>query len=187
MNGLSARERRLLALAILVGLLVLLWIALISPVIGGFAARDAERQRLIALYQRDQRLLDAVPVWRAEAERQKRTASAFAVLAPSDVQAQETLRTRLTAAILASGAAAPSAQDIQANLPAGWIGARADGQLTLAQLNDSLRRLENEEPYVIVDYLSINAERAFRSGRAEPLDVRLEISAPFHLAASGQP
>jgi general secretion pathway protein M len=185
MNHLSLRERRLVAVLILVALIAGVWFFAVSPVLAGFTARQAERQSLLALYQRNQRLLDAVPVWRAEAERQKRSASTFAVVATSDLQAQEALRDRITNAVLAVGASAPSVQDRQGDIRPGWIGARADVQLTQDQLNQSLRRLETEEPYVVVDYISITAERAFRSGRAEPLDVRLDVSAPFRPAAGG--
>lgn len=187
MNSLNPRERRLLAVAVLIGVVAAGWLGLFSPLIGGFVARQAQRQALLATYQRDQRLLDAIPAWRAEAEMQKKTQGAYAVEAPSQLQAQEALKQRLGAAVTAAGASAPMVQDLQADLPSGWIGARADAQLTLAQLNSSLRRLESEEPFVVVDYLSINAERSFRSGHAGPLDVRLELSAPFRLSSPGQP
>jgi general secretion pathway protein M len=185
MNGLTQRERRLIAVLILVALVAGGWFLAISPVLAGFGQRQAERQALLALYQRNQRLLDAVPVWRAEAERQKRSASTFAMVATSDLQAQEALRDRISSTLLASGASAPSVQDRQGDTRPGWIGARAEVQLTQDQLNQSLRRLETEEPYVVVDYISITAERSFRSGRAEPVDVRLDVSAPFRPAAGG--
>ena len=187
MNALNPRERKILAIGLLVAVLAALWLGVAAPVLNGFSNRQAERLNLIATYRRNQRLLDAIPVWRAEAEGQKRTASAYAVFAPTQVQAQEQLRTRLTAALTTEGAPAPAAQDLQADLPAGWIGARADAQLTPQQLNASLRRLESEEPYVVVEYLSINADRAVHSGQAGPLDVRLEIAAAFHPTGAGQP
>jgi general secretion pathway protein M len=187
MNGLTARERRLVAVAILLALLAAAWIAVVSPLLASFAARETERQGLLADYQRDQRLIAAIPGLRAQAEAQKRTAAAFALVAPSQLQAQEALRDRITAAVTAAGAGAPTVQDVQADLPLGWIGARAEAQLTRSQLNESLRVLENEEPYVVVDYISIDAEQAFRTGRAGLLDVRFELSVPFRLADARQP
>jgi general secretion pathway protein M len=187
MIELNARERRLVAILIAVGVVAAAWLLVVSPVIGGFAARQAERQGLLARYQRNQRLLDAVPAWRAEAEGQRQSASAFAVVAPTDLEGRDLLRTRITNAIVASGAPAPNVQDRQGDISAGSIGVRADAVLSQAQLNQSLRRLESEEPYVVVDYLSITAERAFRSGREEPLDVRIDVSAPFHPSSIGQP
>jgi general secretion pathway protein M len=187
MIGSSASERRLVALLILVALVTAVWFVAVLPVLSGFGARQVERQRLLDLYQHNQRLLTGVPGWRTQFEQQQQTASAYAVVAPSDLQGQEMLRTRITNAIVASGAPAPNVQDRQGDTSAGWIGVRADAVLSQTQLNQSLRRLESEEPYVVVDYLSITAERAFRSGHAEPLDVRIDISAPFHPAAAGQP
>jgi general secretion pathway protein M len=187
MNGLTARERRLVAVAILLAVIAAAWIAVVSPLMAGFAAREAERQSLLAEYQRDQRLIASIPGLRAQAEAQKRNAAAFALTAPSQLQAQEALRQRIIAAMTATGAGAPTVQDVQADLPAGWIGARAEVQLTRGQLNETLRVLENEEPYVVVDYISIDAEQAFRTGHASPLDVRLELSVPFRLADARQP
>jgi general secretion pathway protein M len=187
MNRLNPRESRLLALGLLVALLAVIWLGLISPLIQGFVARDSVRKSLIATYQRNQRLLDAIPVLRAQAEAQKKTVGAYAILAPSQVEAQEILKQRLAGALTADVASPPQVQDLQSDLPTGWIGARADAQLTPEQLNASLRRLESEEPYVVVEYLSINADSAFRTGHAGPLDVRLEISAAFRPSTAEQP
>jgi general secretion pathway protein M len=187
MNGLSTRERRLIAVALLLGLVAAAWLAVARPLVSGFFDRQAERQALLAAYQRNQRLIAAVPSLRSQLEAQRRTASAFALTAPSQIQAQEILRQRIAAAITAAGAAAPTVQDVQADLPSGWIGVRADAQLTQSQLNQSLRTLESEEPYVVVDYISINADQAFRTGRAGPLDVRLELSLPVRVADARQP
>jgi hypothetical protein len=59
---------------------------------------------------------------------------------------------------------------------------RVDAQMTLTQLCDSLRRLETEGAYVLVNFLSVSADRALKSGRAAPLDVRLELSADYRPA-----
>ena len=179
MNGLNLRERRLIAVALLLGLIAAIWLGMVSPLIAGFQARDAERQSLLATYQRNQRLLDGVPAWRAQAETLKHSVAGFAVTAPSKLQAQELLKQRLAGVLTVVGGATSGVQDVQTALPTGWIGARADAQLTLPQLTDSLRRLQNEEPYVVVEYLSLNADRASRSGHAGPLDVRIEIATAF--------
>ena len=57
-----------------------------------------------------------------------------------------------------------------------------DAQINLTQLVAAIRRLENEAPYVVVDYASFGADRALRSGHAAALDARLQISALFHPA-----
>jgi general secretion pathway protein M len=186
MNRLSARERKLLALGLLVAAFAAVWFALIAPVIDGFAQRSAERRDLLALYQRNQHLIDAMPTLRAQAEAQKRSAAAYAIFAPSQAQGQELLNQRLTVAMTYGGGSPPAVQDVQTDIPSGSIGARADAQLTLPQLVASLRRLESEEPYVVIERLSIGAEQAAHTGHAGPLDVRLEVSAVFHPASAGQ-
>ena len=67
----------------------------------------------------------------------------------AQAQAQELLDQRISASVTYDGAPPPTVQDLQTDIPAGWIGARADAQLTLPQLVTSLRRLESEEPYVV--------------------------------------
>jgi general secretion pathway protein M len=187
MNGLNPRERKLLAVGLLVLAIAALWLAVASPILNGFAARAEQRRNLLAAFQRNQRLIDAIPAWRAEAEGHKRSASAYAIVAASQIEAQEQLRQRLAAALTGDPASPPSVQDMQSDLPSGWIGARADAALTATQLYAGLRRLQSEEPYVVVESLSINADRAFHTGQAGPLDVRLEISSAFRLSGAGQP
>ena len=186
MNRLDARERKLVAVGLLVLVLALAWFAIVAPLADGFVQRAAERRDLLARYQRNQRLLDAMPIWRAQAEAQKHTAASYAVFAPSQAQGQELLNQRLTTAMTFEGAPAPTVQDLQTDVPSGSIGARADGQLTLPQLVAGLRRLESEEPYVVIERLSISAEQALHTGKAGPLGVRLEVSAAFHPAGAGQ-
>ncbi len=185
MNRLNPRERRLVAIGLLVLALAAAWFGIVSPILGGFSSRAAERDGLLADYARSQRMLDAIPAWRSQAEAQKKSATAFAISAPSQVQGQELLKQRLSSAFTAQGAAAPTVQETDAELPPGWIGARADVQITLTQLLGGIRQLESEPPYVVVEYISINSDQAFHTGHAAPLEVRLEVSTPFHLSAAG--
>jgi len=184
---LTPRERKLVAVGLLALAIAALWAVVVQPLVGGFAARSAARRELLADYARDQSLIDQIPVWRAQAEAMKATDVAYAITAASQVQAQELLRQRLSATFVGQGSSAPTVEDVQADLPAGWIGARADAELTLSQLVAGIRQLESDKPYVVVEYVSINADQAFHSGHAGPLEVRLEISAPFHLAAAAPP
>jgi general secretion pathway protein M len=177
---LSPRERRLVALGGLAAALAVLWLALIGPLIGGFADRAAERAQLAATYQRNQRLMTALPVWRRLALTQARTAGRFAIGAPSESLAVESFKERLQKLAADEGFAISSVQDLQADAPTGDVRIRADMQLTLTQLCDTLRRLETEGAYVVVDYLSISADRAFATGRAAPIDVRLELTSAYH-------
>lgn len=183
MRALAPRERRIVALGLLAGVLALVWLALISPVLDGFDARARRREELLAQYQANQRLLAAMPGLTRTATEQRRTAALYQITAPSAGVAAEALKQRLASTLAAAGGTVGAVQQVQAGAPAGWVSVRADAQISLTQLVASIRQLENEAPYVVVQYISVGADRAASSGHAAPLDVRLQVSALFHPAA----
>jgi hypothetical protein len=180
MRPLQPRERRFLALGLLAAALGLVWLAVVSPLVGGFFARAQERRELIATYQRNQRVMAQVGAWRALANEQRKDAPRFAIAAASEQLAAETLKSRLTKLAADEGFTVTALSDLAADAPAGKIRLRADLQLTLTQLYESLRRLETEGPYVVVEYLAVSADRALAAGRSSPMAVRLEITAAYH-------
>ena len=182
MRPLAPRERRLLAIGLLVAALAVAWLAIVAPLVGGFAARAAERRELIAAYQRNRGVMASVAAWRALGEQQRKSAPRFAVAAPSELLATETLKERLVKLAADEGFTVVAISDLAADAPAGKIRLRADLQLTLTQLYESLKRLETEGPYVVVEYLAISADRAVAAGRSSPLAVRLEITAAWRPA-----
>lgn len=182
MRPLAPRERRLVAVGLLVGAIALAWLGVLAPVLGGFQARAERRQELIARYRQDQRLLASIPTLRAEALAQRRTVPLYQISAPSASLASDALKQRLASGLAAAGGTVTAVEAIQADVPPGWVSVRADAQITLTQLDESIRRLENEPPYVVVEYASLGAGRALLSGHAAPLDVRLQIAARFHPA-----
>ncbi len=179
MRALSLRERRLVALALLVTAILLVWLVLIGPLVGGFFDRAAERDQLRATIQRNERLMSALPVWRAAADAQRRSAARFAIFAPSEQLAVEALKERMQHLAADEGFTITGIEDLQADAPSGMIRVRADMTLNLTQFCETLKRLESEGAYVVVDYLSISADRALVSGRASPMDVRLELTAAY--------
>lgn len=183
MRPLATRERRLVAIGLLVAALALVYLIVISPLVGGFLDRAAERQALIANYQRDQRVMASIPMWRRTAETQRVTAQRFSLTAPSEQLAVEALKERLARLATEEGFQITAMQDLEADAPTGQARVRADLQLSLTQLNESLKRLETEGPYV-VEYLSVSADRALATGRSSRLVVRLEVSAPWRATRS---
>ena len=177
MRPLSDREQKLVAIGLLVLVLAVVWLGAVSPILAGFSERAQERERLMATYSRNQRVLAGFPVWRGQLDRQARDAGRYAILAPTDAAGSDLLRERLTALFTPLGAEITSVQDLAADARKGWVAARIDLRLTEAQLKTGLERLENEEPYVVVDYFAVAAERAFETGRAGPVDVRIDVSA----------
>ena len=179
MRPLSARERKLVALALLVGAVAVVWLAVVQPLMGGFSERADERQRLLQTWRRNERLIAALPAWRAAAEQQRRTAVRFSIDAPSERLAAEALKARIQQLASDEGFNVTGVEDVSDLAAPGEVRVRADAELTLTQLCDSLRRLETEGAFTIVDFLAISADRALASGRAAPLDVRLELTSAY--------
>ncbi len=183
MRPLTPRERRLVAVGLLVAAVALVYFVVISPLVGGFLDRNAERHRLIDDFKRDQRIMASIPMYRQAAEAQRRTMARFMLFAPSEQLAVEALKERMARLAVDEGFQITAMQDLEADAPTGEARVRADMQLTLTQLNESLRRLETEGPYV-VEYLSVSADRALATGRSSRLVVRLEVGAPWRALRS---
>jgi hypothetical protein len=179
MRPLQSRERRILAVGLLLAALGFVWLAVISPLVGGFFARAEERTQLIADYQRNQRVMAQVGAWRIQAEDQRKSAPRFAIIAASQQLAVEALKDRVVKLAADEGFTVAAFSDLAADAPEGKIRIRADLQLTLTQLYASLRRLETEGCYVVVEYLAVSADRAVATGRSAPLAVRIEITAAY--------
>ncbi|MBV8978369.1 MAG: hypothetical protein JO261_16425 [Alphaproteobacteria bacterium] len=177
MRPLEPRERKIVALGVLVAAVAAAWFVVIDPVVMGFIDRAQERSDLLATYQRNQRLLAGIADWREEADRQSATQSQFNIVAPTKVLAAENLKQRLSRLANAVGGSVQNVSELPAEKE-NWVRVRADLQLTMAQLYKSLNRLENEAPYVVVGYVSVVADRAVQTGHLATMDVRLEVSAP---------
>ena len=187
MRPLTPRERRLIALGLLVLALGLVWLVVIGPLIGGAFQRAAERRDLRAAYQTNQRLIASVPALRAAIDSQRKNAARFALTAPSESLAVEALKERLQRLSSAEGFTVTSIEDLQPDAPAGGVKLRTDLTLTLAQLVDTLRRLESEDAYVVIEYLSVSADRSATIGRLAPLDVRLELTSAWRRPNDARP
>jgi hypothetical protein len=176
---LTARERRLLALGLLVLAIGLFWLVVIGPLVGGFFDRTRERRDLWVVHQRNERLIGSMPALRATAEAQRRLAPRFAMAAPSEAAASEAFKDRLRRLATDEGFTIKAIEDLPADGPAGAVKVRTDLTLTLNQLYETVRRLQSEDAYVVVDYLSVTADRSLAAGRLAPLDVRLELSSAW--------
>lgn len=176
MKPLTPRERRLVAVAVLVGLVAVLLVGVVGPLVAGFADRARERTELQLEYRRNARLLASVAATRASALRQRTDADRFSVTAPNAQAAAEALKARIQRVAADEDFAISSAQEEADDSGRSRVRIRIDAVLTLTQLCDSLRRLESQGAYVIVDYLAVTADQALASGREGPLTVRLEFT-----------
>lgn len=184
MRPLAPRELRLVAWAILVGVVAGIWLLLIEPVLNGLGERANARETLLETYSRNQRALAGIPVWRAQLEDQRRSMSRFAISAPTEALAAEQLKSRLSRMASEEGGTLTAIQDIEDGGPTGFVRIRADMQMTLGQLYKSLARLESEEPYVVVESLSVVADHAAQTGHLGPMAVRMEVSAAVRISQS---
>lgn len=181
MRPLQPRERQIVAVAILVAAVAVVWLGLVRPLIGGFIGRAEERSALLATYKRNEGVLAGISVWRAQADDQNATAEQYSIVAPTKVLAAEDLKQRLTRLAANVGGAVETISELPAEAPDGWVRVRVDMQLTMTQLYKSLNRLENEAPYVVVGYVSVAADRALQTGHLATMDVRIEVSAPVRI------
>ena len=179
---LSAREARLVAVAILLGLIALVWYGLVAPVVGGFADRAAHRDALRAADARDTRIAAQIPSIRRAAGIQRADMARFVLLPAAGAGPGDVLRDRIAAAVAASGGALRSVEDAAA--APGAVKVRADLQLTTGQLAALLANLQRGAPLLIVESLAVAADEAFQTNRSANMDVRLEVSAR---AAAPQP
>jgi len=177
MTRLSPRERKLVALLLLVGALFAVWYGVLAPLVGGFVDRAAARQALIESYQRDARAVAQIPSIRRAAEAQRASAEKFVI---TGANPGDQLRDRVAAAVVASGGALKTIEDVAGDVSGGTpstVRVRADSQLTIPQLNVLLAGLAQGTPLLVVDALSVAADEAFQTNRPGQMDVRLEVSA----------
>lgn len=177
MKPLSARERKLVAVALLLGAIALAWLAVIQPLLNGFSARAERAQDLADRYAQNERLIARIPQLRRAAEDQRRQRAAFALAASDPVQAGELLKERLETALTASGGEPRGTDTVEAR--PGWVRASASAVIGNDQLIDWLGRLSAQQPYLVLESLTVGADRAINSNHADLMDVKLEASIPL--------
>jgi len=178
MTGLSDRERRLIAILMLVAGVAIAWLAVLSPILAGFEARAAERERLALVQASNQRLIDNIARLRRQAEAQKADAARFHIIAPTSEAASEQLKDRLAALVGTAGGEVRALADVEA--AEGRIELRIEARVPEGQLAALLERLQNTEPLMIVTALSIaapGADPAASTSQSRQLDVRIDVAA----------
>ncbi len=174
MTRLSLRERRLVAVALLMAVVALLLYGVVLPIVDGFQARADARTALLDGYARDERAVLQIASARRAAEAQRRDAARFRIAGGNATVAADRLKERVAAAVTASGGDLRSVEDIAA--ATGVVRVRADARLTTAQLAAMAAAIQRSEPLLVVETLTVTADQALQSGRAAPMDVRLEVS-----------
>lgn len=178
MRPLSPRERRLAAVGILIGVAGLGWQFGIAPLIDGYIQRAEDRAALTAEYERNDRILAGLPGWRTEAQAQTATARAFAVAAPNQQVAVGLISQRIARGVKLAGGVVQETRLVADKTSADWVHVHSDLQLTMGQLYAVLMRIQSEEPYVVVGYLSVETRPNPNPSEPQNMDVRMDIFAP---------
>lgn len=182
MRPVSPRERRLIALLILVALAALAWFVIVSPIAAGFSTRAQQREELNLRYLHNQRTIASVPRLRRQAEEARRRIDAYVIPAPNAEHGRETLKERLHRIIERSGGDVRAVGDAEGE--AGWARASISARMTLPQLASTLDQLQNTPPWLVIETLSVEANDALVTGQSSIMDVHLEAAIPFRAAAA---
>ncbi len=110
MRSLSARERKIVAVGLLVLLVLVVWALVVAPLIDGAMQRSQQRALLMATYERNARLINAIPAQRRKAEQMKPLVQRFAIGGNSAEAARKRLQEQLRAAFPRPAARSPRAR-----------------------------------------------------------------------------
>lgn len=174
---LSARERKLVAIALLIAVIAAIQLIVVGPILSGFAEREALRATLTQRYAYNERLIASVPRFRRQAETQRRQVRAFVIGARDEAHANAQLTERLRDTVGTAGG-----EFLASELPtaaAGTARVAVTMRMTLDQLVALLDRLQNDRPLLVIESLNVAADQALVDGALTPLDIRLEVSIPF--------
>ena len=174
MKPLTARERKLVAVGLLVVAFALFWLALVQPLYGIFAGNAERRIELQQNFRQNERLIARISTLRRAAEEQQKTQWQYAIKAQNAEQASEVLKARLESSLAKVGGELRSTEHVEAS--AGWAQASATALVSNEQLTNWIYLLNKQQPYLVVESLNIVADRALNSGRLDLMDVKIEVS-----------
>lgn len=179
----SPRERRLIAVLVLTTVMAAAYYLVVAPIVGGFRSRAEQREALILQHSHNLRTITSIPRLRHQADLRSIAAATFVFeVANADADAgRERLKDRLQAAIERAGGEFRIGDDSEAR--PGWARARASARLTLPQLAAALTSLQNTQPWLIIESVTVTANDALVTGQSSHMDVDIDASIPLRLAA----
>lgn len=177
MKATSARERRLVALLILIAAVAALWLGVLHPLLAGFTERASQREDLRQRYAANERLIARIPRLRRSAEVIERNRTAYGLAAPNAAQGGELLRERLETALGAAGGELRASEVLEGE--EGWARAAVSATVSNQQMLAWLTALTGQPPYLAVESLTISADRATTSNSLDLMEVRLEATIPL--------
>lgn len=181
MRPISARERRLVAVLILIAAIAAVHFLVIAPIARGFEARAERREQLALQYTHNLRTIAAIPRLRRQAEQQRAAIANFKIDVRNVEEGREQLKARLARTIGDVGGGYHNGNDAESR--PGWASARASATLTPSQMTMLLARLQNEPPWLIIENLSVGSNDTPLTGQTSALEVEIEASIPISIAA----
>ena len=184
MDRFGQRERRLLAILILLAVVALLYFIAVQPIMRGFSARSAQRVITTLHYQRNERVIASIPKLRRALEAQEPERRKFVLAVRDQSSAQDYLQERLRTVLAATGSDLSGAETIETL--AGYAATSGSARLSYPQLLHTVQRLQEDQPYVLLDGITIVANQALVSGQLDTMDVKIDLSIPFSPASAPQ-
>lgn len=182
MRPVSARERRLVALLILMGIVAAIHFLIVAPIVAGFQSRAGRLERLALTYTHNVRTIATIPRLRRQAEAARTATASFVAVVPNVDAGREWLKERLQGAVEAAGGTFREGGDAEGR--PGWARARAAARMSLPQLAAALARLQNQPPWLVVETVSLSAGNTIVPGQSPVMDVEIEASIPIRPAAA---
>lgn len=180
----TGRRGQVLAVALVMLTVCLIWIVLIDPIRALYADRDRRLAQRAALAERMAALADAVPELRQRADAAETSPSSL-IDAPSDAAAAAQLQEAVQQLAAAAGASLSSAETLPAESIERHrrIGLRVSSSGPYPVLVDLIARVAQAQPTMLIDGLDIRAAPIVWRGQVAALSTEFTIYG-FRVAGS---
>jgi general secretion pathway protein M len=175
----TGRNGRILAGALAVLSVGIVWLAVVSPVMDWYRARSDQLATLRARAAHEEALIAALPLLRREAETAAKTPAHSVLAGKTDAIAGAALQEQVQSMAGAVNAQLTSAETLPAEQVGAYrrIGVRVELNAQLPVVVQLLKSIEEAEPTMLVDDLRLTSPPAPIVGGPPPLDAAFTVYA----------
>ena len=175
----TGRRGQALAAGILAVLLLAVWLGVVLPVLGLFAARQQEIGDLRARSAREAALVAALPALSKQAQLAAKTPTRAVLPGNSDAIAGATLQEQVQAMATVANAQLTSIETLPAEQVGAYrrIGVRVELSAQLSVLTALLRAVEDAQPSMLVDDIRLTATPVGPQNAQLPLEAVFTVYA----------
>ena len=168
----TGERGRILALGLLVLAIVVLWIGLVSPLLGWYGARAQRLADARSRYARETALIATLPQLRAAAAQAARTPTRSLLEGDSDATAGAALQEQVQGMATTAGVSLTSIETLPAEQLGQYrrIGVRVEANAPLPVVVKLLNLVETAEPRMKVDDMRLTATPVLAKNASLPLD-----------------